>query len=785
MENKLMEQVEYLLKAQYGKTLKTATPMERYNAMSQTVMAQITPNWQKTTEQKQNQKRACYFSAEFLMGRAIFHNLYALGELESSREQWEEAGFSWNQLEETEDSALGNGGLGRLAACYLDSAAAQNLPLDGYGIRYQYGLFRQDIFKGFQMERPDNWTKWGDPWSVRREEDAVDVFFVGQRVKAVPYDVPVLGFGNSTVNTLRLWQSEPVSPIDLAAYNDQDYAASAQELVDARVITQVLYPNDTKKAGKQLRLKQQYFFTSASLQDILRKFKAKHGHNFVALPEFCAIQLNDTHPVLAIPELVRLLLMEEVPFDVAMEIASKVFSYTNHTVMAEAMEKWNIRLFQSILPHIYQIIEDIDAALQSVLAAKKIPQKQWSQYRIFYKNEIHMARLASFVCHKINGVAQLHTDILKSDVLAPWNNLYPDKIINITNGITPRRWIGLCNPQLSAMVTRLLGSDSWLTDLAQLKQLEPYAWDDHVINDFNKIKFLKKQELAQVISKREQTEISPNFIFDIQVKRFHEYKRQLLNALSVLAIYFRLKDGTLKDFHPTVFIFGGKAAPSYDRAKAVIKLIHEIGYLINDDPDTSHLLRLVFATNYDVSYAEKLIPAADISEQISTAGTEASGTGNMKFMLNGAVTLGTMDGANVEIIERAGAENNYVFGASAEEIGSLRPNYNPAQLYETDPEIHRLLDAMTDGTLNNGSGALSALKESLLAPTYNQADHYFVLHDFHSYLDAKLQANRDYKNALDFGRKCWRNMCNSGYFSSDRSVAAYAKEIWDVSPMEK
>ena len=784
MDAKRMEQVEYLLAAQYGKTLKTALPFEKYTVMSQTIMAQITPDWQKTTEQKQEQKRACYFSAEFLMGRAIFNNLYALGELETSREEWEAAGLSWNQMEEAQDAALGNGGLGRLAACYLDSAAAKNLPLDGYGIRYQYGLFRQDIFKGFQMERPDNWAKWGDPWSVRREEDAVDIFFAGQRVKAVPYDMPVLAYRNHTVNTLRLWQCEPVYPIDLQAYNDQDYPSSAKELVEAQVITQVLYPNDTKKEGKQLRLKQQYFFTSASLQDILRKFKEKHGHNFVELPQYCAIQLNDTHPVLAIPELVRLLLMEEVPFDVAMEIAGKVFSYTNHTVMAEAMEKWNIRLFQSVLPHIYQIIADMDSALQAVLTASKTAKKRWGQYRICWKNEIHMARLASFVCHKINGVARLHTEILKDEVLAPWNTLYPGKIINITNGITPRRWAGLCNPQLSAMLTRLLGSDSWLTDLSQLKKLEPYAWDDHIINEFNKIKFVKKQELSQVLSQREQVEIPATFLFDIQIKRFHEYKRQVLNALSVLAIYFRLKEGKLEGFHPAVFIFGGKAAPGYQRAKAVIKLIHEIAYLVNEDPQTNSLLQVVFATNYDVSYAEKLIPAADVSEQISTAGTEASGTGNMKLMLNGAVTLGTMDGANIEIVEQAGRENNYIFGASAEEIKALEPVYDPKKLYESDPELHRLLDAMTDGTLNNGSGVLGELKESLLEPTYNRADHYFVLQDFQPYLKAKLQANRDYGNALEFGRKCWRNLCSSGYFSSDRSIETYAQEIWEISPLE-
>ncbi len=779
----IMEQTELLSRALNGRSLEDATVRQRYNALCASVMASAAPAWEESTKKKINQKRACYFSAEFLMGRAIYNNLFALGQLDAVKEQWKNAGFDPTEWETEEDAALGNGGLGRLAACFLDSAATLNLPLDGYGIHYRFGLFKQVIKDGCQTEEPDDWTKWGDPWCLRREEDAVVVKFAEQTMKAVPYDMPVIGFGGKTINTLRLWQSEPLNAIDLGAFNEQNYFKSSQEYDEAICISQILYPNDSMRAGKQLRLKQEYFFTSASLQDILRKFKKNHG-SYERLPELLTVQLNDTHPILAIPELLRLLTEDGMEWNEAVAMAKKIFAYTNHTVMAEAMERWNVDLLKSVVPQLFPIIEKLNEELLAELAANNISKEKWNEYAIICDDSVHMARMGSYVSKKINGVAQIHTEILKHGVLSQWEALYPGKIINETNGITPRRWIGLCNPQLSAIISEKLGGNHWLTDLDQLANLRDLAEDDELIHRFIAAKAEKKAELSAFLLKKEGVEVNPEWMFDIQVKRFHEYKRQTMNALAALILYFRLKNGELPNFHPMMILFGGKSAAGYARAKGTIKLIHEIANLVNNDPDTKDKLRIVFATDYNVSYAEKLIPAANLSEQISTAGTEASGTSNMKFMANGAVTIGTMDGANIEIVEQAGAENNYIFGMNEEEVNAAIPTYDPKKLYEENKEIARVLDALTDGTLKDKDDLLKQLKESLLQPTYNRADHYMVLLDLLPYVEAKLKANADYQNSLEFGRKCWRNVASCGKFSSDRTIKGYAEEIWEIEELK-
>ncbi len=778
----IMADTELLSRAINGRSLSETNERQRYNALCKAIMAQAAPTWEASRKKKEDQKRACYFSAEFLMGRAIYNNLFALGQLDQVREEWTKAGFDPTEWEMEEDAALGNGGLGRLAACFLDSAATMNLPLDGYGIHYRYGLFKQCIEDGCQSEEPDDWTKWGDPWCLRRDEDTVLVHFGDQSMKAVPYDMPVIGYGGKTINTLRLWQSEPINAIDLDAFNEQNYFKSSKAYNEAICISQILYPNDSMLEGKKLRLKQEYFFTSASLQDILKKFKAKHG-DYKKLPSLLAVQLNDTHPILAIPELLRLLTEDGVEWEDAFSMAKEIFSYTNHTVMAEAMERWNVELLQSVLPQLWPIIQHIDEELLTELTAKGISKEEQKSYAIIHEDNVHMARLGSYVSQKINGVAKIHTEILKKDTLAQWEKLYPGKIINETNGITPRRWVGLCNQELSELITKKLGRRDWLYDLEKLSALRELADDKEVISAFNQVKESKKQQLAAFLKKKEGIDVDPSWIFDIQVKRFHEYKRQTMNALAALLLYFRLKEGKLPEFQPMMILFGGKSAAGYERAKATIKLIHEVAKLVNNDPDTKDKLRIVFVTDYNVSYAEKLIPAADLSEQISTAGTEASGTSNMKFMANGAVTLGTMDGANIEIVERAGAENNYIFGMREEEVLALTPTYDPKVLYQTNPELKRLLDALTDGTLNDKDDLLKKLKESLLEPTYNRADHYMVLTDLLPYVEAKLRANSDYKDRFAFGRKCWMNMTSCGKFSSDRTIRSYAEDIWNIKPL--
>ncbi|CDF00630.1 phosphorylase [Ruminococcus sp. CAG:624] len=761
---------------------KNATVQQIHNALGETLMELFADDWQKSREKHLCSRRACYFSMEFLVGRAIFNNLLCLGIYNEVSEIFEECGISLNSLEEIEDAALGNGGLGRLAACFLDSAATLNLPLDGYGIRYKYGLFKQKIENGFQKEDIDDWTKYGDCWSTRCDKDAVEIKFSNQTVKAVPYDMPIIGCKTNNIGTLRLWQAEPVKEFDFDLFNQQNYLEASKEKIYAEDISRVLYPNDDTDDGKKLRLKQQYFFCSASLNDILKKHKTKFG-TLENLAEYVTIQLNDTHPVISIPELIRLLMDNEgFSYESAFKTACKVFNYTNHTIMQEALEKWNSKLIEELLPRIYEIIIMVNETLLAEMYSKNIDAKAVNNMKIIKDNMVHMANMAVYCSSYTNGVAKIHTEILKDTVLNDWYKVFPERFQNKTNGITQRRWLGLCNRELSAFITQLLGNDDWIIDLDKLKELEKYSDDEETLNKFIQIKSEKKKQLADFIKSKENITINPNSIFDIQIKRLHEYKRQLLNAFSILYIYFGIKDGSIKNISPVTFIFGAKSAPGYRRAKAIIKYINEIAEIISSDNEVNKLINVVFVSNYNVSYAEKLVAAADVSEQISTAGTEASGTGNMKLMLNGAVTLGTLDGANVEIVEEAGAENNYIFGAKVEELKRILPEYNNRKLFSSNEKIRRVVSTLIDGTVSDGgSGDFRELYMSLLdGASWHEPDNYYLLGDLESYVEAKLKSNSDYKNRLDFAKKQWINMCNAGKFSSDRTIKDYAENIWKI-----
>lgn len=779
----IVNEIIEIAQRKYLKELNELTAYELHDAVSSAVMGCISKDWIKSREQRISQRTAFYFSAEFLVGRAIYNNLLSKGIYDEVEKELNEYGVSLKSLEDIEDAALGNGGLGRLAACFLDSAATLNIPLDGYGIRYKYGLFKQGIEDGFQTEEADDWTRWGDPWSIRSESDAVTVEFDDMTVRAVPYDMPIIGYKTDNVGTLRLWQCEALEPFDFEMFNQQKYDKSVSLKNRAEDISRVLYPNDDNVEGKKLRLKQQYFFSSASLQDIIRKYKKIHGKDFSKFADYITIQLNDTHPVISIPELIRLLTEnEDLRFDDAFEITRNVFNYTNHTVMQEALEKWDLKLIADTVPHVLSIIKKLDKMLKKELKNSNVDREIAETMYIIQDKRVHMAYMATFCSKYVNGVARIHTDILKNDVLKDWYNLYPEKFQNKTNGITQRRWLLLCNRELSALITELLGSDEWVTNLDKLKELKKYADDADVINRFIEIKETKKKQLAQFIEQHDGVKIDPNSIFDIQIKRLHEYKRQLLNAIAILELYFEIKEGTLTDFVPTTFIFGAKSAPGYARAKGIIKLINEVARLIEKDKKVSQYIKVVFVKNYNVSYAEKLVAAADVSEQISTAGTEASGTGNMKLMLNGAVTLGTYDGANIEIVEEAGEENNYIFGARVEDIEKIKNYYSSENLYENDEKIQRVLDALIDGTLKDGRTKIfKELYNSILkGASWHQPDHYYLLLDFNDYLEAKKKVNADYKNKYEFYKKCWLNMCNSGKFSSDRTITEYANEIWHI-----
>lgn len=761
------------------------TPQEIHNALGNAVMEYASENWEKSKNAHYNSRRACYFSMEFLVGRAVFNNLLCLGIYDETEAVLNEMGKSLSELEEIEDAALGNGGLGRLAACFLDSAASLDLPLDGYGIRYKYGLFKQGIENGFQTETADNWTKYGDPWSVRHDEETVEVKFNGQTVKAVPYDMPIFGCKTNHISTLRLWQSEAVNEFDFNLFNQQKYTEASLEKNSAEDISRVLYPNDDTREGKKLRLKQQYFFCSASLQDITKKHFDRFG-SLDNISDSITIQLNDTHPVISIPEFIRILVNSGMDFERAFAITKKVFNYTNHTVMPEALEKWECGLVEELLPEVYSIILQINEKLIAEMFAKEKTSEEIEKIKIVRNGLVNMADMAVYCSSYVNGVAEIHTEILKDTVLADWYKLYPERFQNKTNGITQRRWLALCNKELSDLITELLGSDKWITNLDELKKLSGYAEDEEVINRFINIKKSNKKALAEYIQKNEGITIDPHSIFDIQIKRLHEYKRQLLNAFSILYIYFGIKSGEIINMNPVTFIFGAKSAPGYRRAKGIIKFINEIAKLVDNDEEVSRYVKVVFVSNYNVSYAEKLIPAADVSEQISTAGTEASGTGNMKLMLNGAVTLGTYDGANIEIVQEAGEENNYIFGARVEELKEIMPEYNSRKILSENPRIRQVVQTLIDGTVSDGgTGYFRELYFSLTdGASWHSPDNYYLLGDLENYIDVKLKCIGDFGNKKLIGKKMWLNMCNAGKFSSDRTINDYAENIWHIGKVE-
>jgi len=769
----ILKWTEAQLKYTYDVSLQEATPQELHEALGQAVMMAISDDWSHSKKTRMPNRKAYYISAEYLIGRLVYSNLFNLGILDEMKELFAEHGVDLAVLEDIEDDALGNGGLGRLAACFLDSAASTDIPLSGYGLRYKFGLFKQSFdADGSQVENADDWTKFGDPWSFRRYNHTVKVKFPDHTVLAVPYDVPVIGYGTENVGTLRLWQCEAEEELDFNAFNNQDYLRALDAKNKAEDITRVLYPNDSTWEGKRLRIKQQYVLSSASLQDMLRTFKMAHGDDLSRFAEFYAVQLNDTHPAMSIPELIRLLMAEGMPFDDAFNVAQKTFSYTNHTVMGEALEKWPLDLMRSVVPEIVDIICRIDQKLK------------WEHPGLFIvkDNTAHMANLSIYVGSYINGVAEIHTQILKDDCFKDWYYAFPERFQNKTNGITPRRWLGLCNPELTAMLREKVGGD-FLKNLDLIGELKNQIYDETVV-EFNAIKHLKKEQLCAVIAKHEGVTLNPDFIFDVQVKRLHEYKRQLMNILSIVDIYFRLKEGRLPDFHPTVYLFGAKSAPGYARAKAIIRYINRVAKLINSDPAVADKLKVVFVQNYNCSYAEHIIPAADISEQISPAGTEASGTGNMKLMLNGAVTLGTLDGANVEIAQEAGRENEYIFGHTVDEINAAKPTYHARDIFDSNADLRRAINTLVDGTVPTDD-AQKELFHSLLDGTdWHQADHYFLLLDYASYFDTKLRANRDYADRIAFGRKCLMNVASAAKFSSDRTIRQYAEEIWHIKPTE-
>ena len=773
----IVKWTEAQLKYTYDVKLKDATAQELHEALGNAVMMAIADDWNASKKARETQRKAFYISAEYLIGRLVYSNLFNLGILEEMKALFAERGVDLAILEDIEDDALGNGGLGRLAACFLDSAASCDLPLSGYGLRYKFGLFKQHFdSQGNQVENADDWTKFGDPWSYRRLKHAVKVQFPEHTVVAVPYDVPVIGYGTNNVGTLRLWQCEAEEELNFDAFNRQDYQKALHAKNMAEDITRVLYPNDSTWDGKRLRLKQQYVLSSASLQDMMRVYRQTYGNDFSKFGERYAVQLNDTHPAMSIPELIRLLMIEGFSFDDAFKVAQKTFSYTNHTVLGEALEKWPLNLMRSVVPQIAEIICRIDHKMRTEMPMD-FQERRARKLFIIDEDIVHMANLSIFVGSYVNGVAEIHSQILKDDCFKNWYQVFPERFQNKTNGITPRRWVGLCNPELSNLVREKVGGD-FLKDLELIGGLKEHL-DDETVKRFNAIKRTKKEQLCNVIAKKEHVMLNPDFMFDVQVKRLHMYKRQLMNIIAVVDIYFRLKEGRLPDFQPTAFIFGAKAAPGYIDAKSVIRYINRVANMINNDRDVADKMKVVFVQNYNCSYAEHIIPAADISEQISPAGLEASGTGNMKLMLNGAITLGTLDGANVEIAEEAGAENEYIFGATVEKINAIKGSYTPRKIYDENADLRRALNTLVDGTVPTDDGI-----RNLFQQLVNGSDQYYLLLDYASYVEAKLQANRDYADRMTFGRKCLMNVASAAKFSSDRTIRQYAEEIWHIKPVK-
>ena len=783
MSRSLEEQLKSQVRAVSGRPERVSTEMEAWQGLSAAIIDRIADRWHATERTYAVGRMEHYFSAEFLMGRALLNNLSNLGMVDEAREALAALGKDLSVvLEEEPDAALGNGGLGRLAACFLDSCATLDLPVAGYGILYRYGLFKQLFDNGFQTEHPDPWMEEGYPFVIRREEEQRIVRYADLTVRAIPYDMPITGYGTQNVNTLRLWKAEPMEEFDYDAFNSQRFTDAIVDRERTMDISRVLYPNDTTFEGKVLRVRQQYFFCSASLQAIVDNYVAEHGSDLRGFAEYNAIQLNDTHPVLAIPELMRILMDEHgLGWEDAWDVVSRTFAYTNHTVLAEALETWDIHIFDRLFPRISEIVREIDRRFRIDMSERGVDGATIDYMAPVSGNTVRMAWIACYASYSINGVAALHTEIIKRETLKEWYAIWPERFNNKTNGVTPRRWLKQCNPRLATLLDEVTGSDRWVTDLDALSEYTG-AGNSELYARLAQIKHANKVDFAAWIKDREGVEIDPDAIYDVQIKRLHEYKRQLLNAFYVLDLYFRIKDNPALDVPKRVFIFGAKAAPGYIRAKAIIKLINTIADLVNNDPDINDRIKVVFVHNYNVSPAEHIIPAADISEQISMAGKEASGTSNMKFMMNGALTLGTLDGANVEILEAVGEENAYIFGATDDELPELRRHYDPRWHYENVPGLKRVIDALTDGTLDDSnSGWFHDLRWSLLESGYEPADVYYVLGDFASYRETKDRMAQDYRDQEGWSRKAWINITRSGRFSSDRTISDYAREVWHIN----
>ncbi len=790
------------VKALYRKTIDEATQQQVFQAVSYAIKDTIIDQWIATHKEyeKKNAKTVYYLSMEFLMGRALGNNLINLTCYKEVKEALDELGFDLNVIEDQEpDAALGNGGLGRLAACFLDSLATLGYPAYGCGIRYRYGMFRQEIQDGFQIEKPDDWLRDGNPFEVRRSEYACEVKFGGNvrvehkdgrnrfvqenysSIRAVPYDLPVIGYGNNVVNTLRIWDAEAIQDFNLDSFDKGEYQKAVEQQNLARTIVEVLYPNDNHYAGKELRLKQQYFFISASIQTALNKFKEAND-DLHDLPKKVTFQLNDTHPTVTVAELMRLLVDEEgLEWDDAWDITCKTCAYTNHTIMAEALEKWPIELFSRLLPRVYQIIEEIDRRYVNAIREKypNNPEKVKSM-AILYDGQVKMAHLAIAGSYSVNGVAQLHTEILKKRELKDFYEMRPDQFNNKTNGITQRRFLLHGNPLLADWITSKIG-DEWITDLPHLAKLKVYVDDEKCQQEFMNIKYQNKVRLAAYIKEHNGVEVDPRSIFDVQVKRLHEYKRQLLNILHVMYLYSEIKEHPEMDIVPRTFIFGAKAAAGYKRAKLTIKLINSVADVINNDESIEGKLKVVFIENYRVSNAELIFAAADVSEQISTASREASGTGNMKFMLNGAPTLGTMDGANVEIVEEVGAENAFIFGLSAEEVMAYERdrNYYPADIFNSNANVRKVLTQLINGTFHEDTEIFRDIYDSLI-----KEDIYFTLKDFDSYCEAHRKVDAAYRDEKGWAKMAMLNTACAGKFSSDRTIEQYAKEIWELEKVK-
>lgn len=801
-----IQNVRENLKNLYRKTLDEASQQEIFQAVSYTVKEDINDRWLATQQamDREEPKIVYYMSMEFLMGRALGNNMINLKYYKEVKEALREIGLNLDEIEDQEpDPALGNGGLGRLAACFLESLSTLGYGVYGCGIRYRYGMFRQKIQDGFQVETPDTWLQNGYPFEMRRPEYRYEVKFGGsvaeetdldgrthfvqkdyQSVMAVPYDMPIVGYGNNVVNTLMIWDAEAKESFELDSFDKGDYSKAVEQQNLARNLVEVLYPNDNHVAGKELRLKQQYFFVSASVQRALERYKKHHG-DIRKLPEKVTFQLNDTHPTVTVAELMRILIDEEgLGWEEAWDITTRTCAYTNHTIMAEALEKWPIEIFSRLLPRIYQIVEEIHRRFEArIRETYPGDEGKVARMAILYNGQVRMANLAIVAGYSVNGVARLHTEILKNEQLHDFYELFPEKFNNKTNGITQRRFLMHGNPLLADWATAHVG-DGWITNLSELKKLAKYADDKKAQKEFMDIKYRNKVRLAKYIKEHNGIEVDPRSIFDVQVKRLHEYKRQLLNILHVMYLYNELKEHPDMDFYPKTYIFGAKAAAGYKNAKLTIKLINSVADVVNNDPAINGKLKVVFIEDYRVSNAELIFAAADVSEQISTASKEASGTGNMKFMLNGALTLGTMDGANVEIVEEVGAENAFIFGMSSDEVIAHERNrdYSPMEIYNNDPDVHRVLNQLVDGTFcPNDRELFRDLYNSLLNTQCTQyADTYFILKDFHSYKEAQKRVMDYYRDESAWAKSAILNVAHSGKFSSDRTIQEYVDDIWHL-----